>query len=85
MGNSSKANDNVLDLFAGSGSTMIFSQVQDDWRAALELLSRKYPEQWAKKEYMDFKGSIDTGHDKKRRNHDYHNKQRQELLCQRGI
>ena len=64
---------------------MIFSQVQDDWRAALELLSRKYPEQWAKKEYMDFKGSIDTGHDKKRRNHDYHNKQRQELLCQRGI
>ena len=45
-------------------TTMIFSQAKDDWRAALEILARKWPEQWAKKEFMDFKGTID-GLDKK--------------------
>ena len=39
--------------------TAIFSQISNDWRAALEILSRKYPERWAKKEYMDFKGHIE--------------------------
>lgn len=37
----------------------IFSQIPKDWKAGLELLSRKYPERWARKEYMDFKGSIE--------------------------
>jgi len=46
-------------------TTMIFSQAQDDWRAALEILSRKWPEQWAKKEFMDFKGTISDGPDKR--------------------
>ena len=38
--------------------TMVFSQIKDDWRAGMEILSRKWPEQWAKKEYLDFKGSL---------------------------
>ncbi len=46
-------------------TTMIFSQAKDDWRAALEILSRKWPEQWAKKEFMDFKGTISDGPDKR--------------------
>lgn len=37
----------------------IFSQIPKDWKAGLELLARKYPERWARKEYMDFKGSIE--------------------------
>lgn len=45
-------------------TTMIFSQIKDDWKAGLEMLSRKYPERWARKEYMDFKGTID-GPDKR--------------------
>ena len=40
---------------------MIFDQTKTDWRAGLEILARKYPERWARKEYMDFKGSIDSG------------------------
>jgi hypothetical protein len=38
---------------------MIFDQAKTDWRAGLEILARKYPERWAKKEYMDFKGSLE--------------------------
>ena len=45
-------------------TAMIFSQAKDDWRAAMELLSRKYPERCARKEYLDFKGSMDQGPDK---------------------
>ena len=45
-------------------TTMIFGQIKDDWRAGIEMLARKYPERWARKEYMDFKGSVDTGPDK---------------------
>ena len=28
------------------------------------MLARKWPEQWARKEYLDFKGSIDQGPNK---------------------
>lgn len=41
-------------------TSMVFSQAKDDWKAAMELMARKWPEQWAKKEYMDFKGTIDS-------------------------
>ena len=37
----------------------VFSHVKDDWRAAMEILARRFPEDWAKKEYMDFKGSME--------------------------
>ena len=37
----------------------VFSHIRDDWRAAMEMLSRRFPEDWAKKEFMDFKGSIE--------------------------
>lgn len=37
----------------------IFSQIGDDWKAAMEILARRYPQDWARKEYMDFKGPID--------------------------
>ena len=43
-------------------TAMIFNQVKDDWRAGMELLARKYPERWARKEYIDFKGSVDQGY-----------------------
>ncbi len=46
-------------------TAMVFSQAKEDWRAALELMARKWPEQWAKKEYLDFKGSIDQGDNKR--------------------
>jgi len=45
-------------------TAMVFSQAQEDWKAAMELMARKWPEQWAKKEFVDFKGTID-GLDKK--------------------
>ena len=45
-------------------TTMVFAQGRNDWRAALELMARKWPEQWARKEYMDFKGTIDSGPNK---------------------
>lgn len=44
----------------------IFSQIPKDWKAGLELLARKYPERWARKEYLDFKGSFDQGPDKRK-------------------
>ena len=43
----------------------IFSQIPKDWKAGLELLARKYPERWARKDYVDFRGSIDQGPDKR--------------------
>ena len=46
-------------------TAMVFSQAKEDWRAALAIMSRKWPEQWAKKEYLDFKGTIDQGPNKK--------------------
>ena len=46
-------------------TAMIYSHVKDDWRAGMELLARKYPERWARKEYMDFKGSVDQGPNKR--------------------
>ena len=45
-------------------TTMIFSQAQQDWKAALEILARKYPERWGRKDHLDFKGSMDLGPDK---------------------
>jgi len=45
-------------------TTMVFSKGGEDWKAALEMLSRKWPEDWARKDYVDFKGSIDRGPDK---------------------
>ena len=45
-------------------TAMVFSQAKEDWKAAMELMARKWPEQWAKKEYVDFKGTID-GPDKR--------------------
>jgi len=42
-------------------TTMIFSQAKDDWKAGMELLARKWPEQLARKDFVDFKGSIDRG------------------------
>lgn len=30
--------------------TAIFSKIKEDWRAALEILSRKYPKRWGRKE-----------------------------------
>ena len=45
-------------------TSMVFSQAPNDWRAAIELMARKWPEQWARKEYLDFKGSVDQGYDK---------------------
>ena len=45
-------------------TTMIFSQVKDDWRAGIEMLARKYPEKWARKDSMSLSGSIETGPDK---------------------
>jgi hypothetical protein len=46
-------------------TTMVFSQAKEDWHAALAIMSRKWPEQWAKKEYLDFKGTIDQGPNKR--------------------
>ena len=46
--------------------TMIFSQVPNDWRAGMEILARKWPELWARKDYVDFRGTIDQGPDKGR-------------------
>ncbi len=37
----------------------IFGQIGNDWKAAMEILARKYPERWARKEYVDFKGEIE--------------------------
>ena len=37
----------------------VFSHIRDDWRAAMEMLARRFPEDWAKKEYMDFKGNFE--------------------------
>ena len=45
-------------------TTMVFSKGNEDWKAALEMLARKWPEDWARKDYVDFKGSIDRGPDK---------------------
>ncbi|MHB8276448.1 MAG: hypothetical protein ACYDIA_02185 [Candidatus Humimicrobiaceae bacterium] len=44
--------------------TMIFSQIKDDWKAGMEILARKWPEQWARKDFVDFKGSVETGPNK---------------------
>jgi disulfide oxidoreductase YuzD len=45
-------------------TTMVFSKGNEDWKAALEMLARKWPEDWARKDYVDFKGSVDRGPDK---------------------
>ena len=45
-------------------TTMIFSQIKDDWRAGIEMLARKYPERWARKDSMSLSGAIETGPDK---------------------
>ena len=45
-------------------TTMVYSKGREDWKAAMEMLARKWPEDWAKKDFLDFKGSIDTGPDK---------------------
>lgn len=43
---------------------MVFSKGNEDWKAALEMLARKWPEDWARKDYVDFKGNINQGPDK---------------------
>ena len=43
-------------------TAFVFNQAKDDWRAAMELLARKWPEEWARKEYVDFKGTVDQGY-----------------------
>ena len=37
----------------------VFSHIKDDWKAAMEILARRFPEDWAKKEFMDFKGNME--------------------------
>lgn len=51
-------------------TTMVFSKGNEDWKAALEMLARKWPEDWARKDYVDFKGSIDRGPDKEQKARD---------------
>ena len=46
-------------------TAMVFSQAAQDWKAAMELMARKWPEQWAKKEFVDFKGTMIDGPDKR--------------------
>lgn len=45
-----------LDRSDAEGETVlvasIYSHIKDDWRAAELILSRKWPERWAKKEYL---------------------------------
>lgn len=42
-------------------TTMIFSKANDDWKAAMELLARKYPDRWARKDSVNLSGNVDTG------------------------
>ncbi len=38
--------------------TAIFSKIKEDWRAALEILSRKYPNRWGRKESIKLKKEV---------------------------
>ena len=30
----------------------VYSHIKDDWKAAMEILSRRFPDEWAKRDYM---------------------------------
>ena len=32
--------------------TAVYSHIQDDWRAAMKILARRFPSRWGKKDYM---------------------------------
>jgi len=36
----------------------IFSHIRTDWRAAMEMLARRFPEDWAKRDYMKVDSNV---------------------------
>ena len=42
----------------------IYSQIKDGWKAAMEILSRRFPSEWAKKDYLHVDQEISKSPDK---------------------